>query len=276
MTQGIYDKLEETLKLLTNINKQLCCEPTPPPPSTTTTSTSTTTSTTTQPGEFFRASWFLSLDSCLRQGVVAQRNGWYNGNTVASIGASNPNFVNMVLVNYEATGGATTRLTRSLRETSLSPLQSVNPTYTTFDTITSAGLLSSIKENYQYAVKIINSTFLSTRNAVPFVKRVSSPNGLGTGVAHDGLFLIGIDFDATGNELEGYNYLYQPYNQINLPGTITLPFPYNSYFGGPATATLSNTPISLYSPSTSWVNNVTTIPAFGITIRENFTIPPGW
>lgn len=37
MAQGIYDKLEETLKLLIALNKQLCCEP------------QTTTTTTTQP-----------------------------------------------------------------------------------------------------------------------------------------------------------------------------------------------------------------------------------
>jgi len=44
MAQGIYDKLEETLKLLTALNKQLCCEPAPPP----------TTTTTTEPPEFLR------------------------------------------------------------------------------------------------------------------------------------------------------------------------------------------------------------------------------
>jgi hypothetical protein len=43
MAQGIYDLLQETLKLTTNLNKQLCCEPTPP-------STTTTTTTFIPPG----------------------------------------------------------------------------------------------------------------------------------------------------------------------------------------------------------------------------------
>lgn len=280
MAQGIYDLLEETLKLTTNLNKKLCCNDssttttTTIPPTTTTSSTSTT-STTTTPGTF-RASWVFALDSSLRQGFVAQRNGWYNGNTVASIGASNPNFVKIALVNTESTGGATTRETRYFKETALSPTQIVNPTYTTVDGVTGANIMISIKDKYQFAVKIINNTFFSTRNAVAFVKRVSSPSGFGSGVPNDGGFLVGIEFDATGNEYEGYDYLYQAYNQILLPGTVTLPFPYTPYYGGQISVSNTNFPMGLYSPASSWVNGVTTIPAFGITIQEDFPIPPGW
>jgi hypothetical protein len=259
--------LYEVLKQLNKLNKQICCD---------INNTTSTTSSTTTTLTFTRKSFLLSLDSSLRQGFVAQRNGWYNGNTVASIGASNPNFVYMAIVGNEATGGATTRQTRYFKETSVSPTQIVNPTYTTVDGVTGANILTSVKDKYQFAVKIVNNTFLSTRNPVVFVKRVISTSGFGSGIPNDGAFLVGIEFDATGNEYEGYNYLYQAYNQVNFPGTITLPFPYNSYYGGQINVNNTNFPMGLYSPASSWVNGVTTLPAFGIIIQEDFPIPPGW
>ena len=297
MAQGIYDLLQQTLKLTTRLNKQLCCEPPVPstttststtttttvPPTTTTSSTSTTststtststTTTTTIPDGFFRTSWLIAIDSALPAGFIANRASWYNGNTVAGIAATNPDFVYNVIVNYESTGYVGIQNTRTLRETISSTPVSVSPTYTSFDAVTGWPIMKSLKEQYAWVVKIVNNTFLATRNPSIFIKRVYSANGLGSGVPLDGIFLIGVDFNATGLERDGYNVTARTYNQVTLPGTWTLPGTYNAYFGSPYGGSASNIAMQYFSPSTTWVNGVTNI--IGTIIEEDFPIPPGW
>jgi hypothetical protein len=289
MAQGIYNLLQETLKLTTNLNKQLCCEPTPPLTTTTTSSTSTsttsssttstttsTTSTTTAAPVFTRVSGFIAVAFAGRQGFIASRASWYGGNTIASIRATNPDLVKMQVRGSDVTASDANNITFTYKPNISSPGQTVSPTYTTFDNVSNFPIMVSIKDFYQYANKIINNTYLSTRNPSVWVKRVRSSNGLGTGIPNDGLFLVGFDFDATGNEVWAYNFQARGYDLLNIPGTLNISNFTYSVLNNSGSLVSGDTPMYTFTPSTSWVNGVTIIPAYNVRVEENLTIPPGW
>ena len=97
--------LYEVLKQLNKLNKQICCD---------INNTTSTTSSTTTTLTFTRKSFLLFLNGSFRQGFVAQRNGWWNGNTVSSIAVTNPDYVLMATRGDESTGAHTIKITRSI------------------------------------------------------------------------------------------------------------------------------------------------------------------
>jgi hypothetical protein len=243
-----------------------CCTSTT---TSTSTSTSTTTSTTTQRGG--RKNWLPFATTIFRTGFETDRASWWVGNTVANVTATNPDYIFTGIANSEKTGGTAFIQSRTLQADALATPDTIVPTYTFFDNITSAGITHNLQDYYDYTVKIINNSFLASRNPTIVIKRASLPQ---VGLPIDGWFIVTIDFDATGDELYGYDENGRSYNNINLPAIVVVPWAYNSldfninYSGGPI-------PMQLGPDSTTWVNGVTVLPS-GWTVEENFPIPGTW
>lgn len=258
MAQGIYELLQETLKLTTKLNKQLCCQPEPPPPVGT------------------RKFWLVSGIFAGRNMFIPNQAAFYTGNTVANIlGSGNTDLAFMAVRSSFTTAGYGMNLSRTLSADLSSPFSTITPTYTFNDSVSGFPIIKSLKDLYAYVLKIVNNSFLATRNPQIIIKRVSSPIGTDSGtLTCDGFFWIGVDFDYTGQERDGDTIVYREYNNISIPGTInSATLLYSSVTNG-FSASSSNVPMNVYPPAASWVNDVT---AFGPTvIRENFSIPPGW
>lgn len=270
MAQGIYDLLEETLKLTTNLNKQLCCEYTPP---LTTTTTQQPTTTTTTLLETSRKAWPVDIRFVGRSMTIPNKTAYYSGNTVANITALNPDLILAAIFSQNIGGSFGVNISRTISESVSSPFTTVTPTYT-FNDGNGFPILRSIKQAYTFWTKVINDTFLSTRNAQIVIKRVSIPVN-GEPFINDGCFLMAIEFDATGQERDGYSFIGKTYDFFNIPGTVNpSSFTYTNEFGSGGSGSGSNFAMSLVLPSSTWVNNVTIVA--GATIREDFPIPLGW
>ena len=243
-----------------------CCTSTT---TSTSTSTSTTTSTTTQRGG--RKNWLPYTTTIFRTGAVTDRASWWIGNTVANVTATNPDYIFTGIANSEKTGGTAFIQSRTLLADALATPDTIVPTYTFFDNINDTGITHNLQDYYDYTVKIINNSFLASRNPTIVIKRASLPQ---VGLPIDGWFIVTIDFDATGDELYGYNEDGRSYNNQVLPSTVVVPWAYDSidfninYSSGPI-------PMQLGPDSTTWVNGVTVLPS-GWTIEEDFPIPGTW
>ena len=271
MAQGIYDLLQETLKLTTNLNKQLCCNEVPT--TTTTTVAPTTTTSTTTLLVTSRKAWPVDILFAGRSMTIPNKTAYYSGNTVANITALNPDLILAAIFNQDIGGSFGVNVSRTISASVSSPFTTVAPTYT-FNDGTGFPILRSIKETYTFWTKVINNTFLSTRNAQIVIKRVSIPVN-GTPSINDGCFLIAIEFDSTNQERDGYTFLGKTYDFFNIPGTVNpSSFTYTNEFGSGVSGSGSNFAMSLVLPSSTWVNNVTIVA--GATIREDFPIPLGW
>jgi hypothetical protein len=267
MAQGIYDLLQETLKLTTNLNKQLCCNEVPITTTTTVAPTTTTTLLVTS-----RKAWIVEVLFAGRSMTIPNKTAYYTGNTVANITALNPDLILAAIFSQDIGGSFGINISRTISESVSSPFTTVTPTYT-FNDGNGFPILRSIKQAYAFWTKVINDTFLSTRNAQIVIKRVSIPVG-GTPSVNDGCFLIAIEFDSTNQERDGYTFLGKTYDFFNIPGTVNpSSFTYTNEFSN-VSGSGSNFPMFLASPSSTWVNNVTVVA--GATIREDFPIPLGW
>lgn len=273
MAQGIYDLLEETLKLMTKLNKKLCCNA--PVSTTTSTTTIPPTTTTTTIGAFTRKFWLVDYIYAGRNMFIPNATAFFTGNTVANItGSLNTDLTFMNIVGSPVTGSFSLNTTRTIKENSSATPVTITPTYT-FNDGTGTPIIRSFKEAYAFVTKIVNNSFLATRNPQIVIQRVSTPiSALGISNV-DAFFMIGVDFDSTGQEIDGYTKSVRSYDFVNIPGTMNIAtFTYSSITnsgGGSA----SNIQMDLISPSTSWVNDVTVV--YGnTTIRENFPIPLGW
>lgn len=257
MAQGIYDLLQETLRLTTKLNKQLCCEPEPPPPVGT------------------RKFWLLDYLFVGRNMVIPNVTAFFTGNTVANItGSGNANLVFMGIRNASDTGSIALNDVRSIRPDSSSPFVTITPDYA-FNDGNGLPILRSFKELYAYYNKIINNTFLATRNPQIVIKRVSTSVNVSIPLECDGFFMVGIDFDSTGLERESRSILGGYYDFTPIPGTVNIAnFTYLSKFSN-ISGSNSDVLFNTTTPSTTWINN-TTIVYGNTTIRENFPIPPGW
>jgi hypothetical protein len=240
----------------------------------TSTSTSTTTSTTTLLPEA-RQFWLVDYVNAGRSMFIPNQTSFYTGNTIANITATNPDLVYTGVFSQNIFGSFGLNTTRVISENISSPFTTISPDYV-FNAQGGFPIMRSLKEEYAYVTKIINNSFLATRNAQVVIVRVSTNITVDSGVLNaDGFFMIGVDFDATGQERDGTSTIVRDYDFGTIPGTLNIAsFTYSSQFGG-FSANSSNIPMNLTSPSTSWVNNVTVL--YGnTTIREIFTIPPGW
>jgi hypothetical protein len=195
----------------------------------------------------------------------------YADNTIANITSSN--------ATYQMSGlkSQTTlqvfrgeRFSNTYIEYPLATPSVIVPTYTNTD---SGGtpVLVTLQDFYNYNSKIINNSFLSTRNPVINIFRATNPGYTG---ALNAWFIVAIDFDATGLEQYGYNRNSREYQYTNLPGTVvyptilTLPLSANNTdIGAPTT-------ITQLPPSSGWTIGQTIDSEW--VIQEIFTIPGTW
>jgi hypothetical protein len=293
MAQGIYDLLEETLRLTRRLNIKLSTGNsyttttttiplTTTTSSTSTTSTSTSTSTTTlsQPTTTTTTSinttrrfWGTDVLFAGRNMFVPNATAFYSGNTVANITATNPDLILMDVNGSSVLRSGSFNSTRIISENISTPFTTITPNYT-FNDGNGVSIMRSFKELYAFVNKIVNTSFLATRNPQIVIKRVSQSIGF-IAQPGDAFFLIGVDFDATGLERDGYSFTFRAYDQVNIPGTMnTANFTYASQVTS-FSSSGNNVQMTLLTPSTSWVDNSTVL--YGTyTVREDFPIPPGW
>jgi hypothetical protein len=218
-----------------------------------------------------RRNWVAFGNTIFRTGFETDRASWWSGNTVTNVTSTNPDYIFTAISGSELTGGLGYIQSRTLQADGLATPSTITPTYTFTDNVDGTPITHSLQDYYNYLVKVINNSFLASRNPTIVIKRASLPQ---VGIPIDGWFIVTVDFDATGNELWGYAETYRSYDLQNLPSTVVVPWAYNSigniisYSGGPIAMELS-------PDSTTWINGMSVLSS-GWTIEEDFPIPGTW
>lgn len=218
-----------------------------------------------------RKSFINLAQPIFRGGLQTDINTWWSGNTVANVTATNPGFEITGLKTDNGTVPIGWDINRTVAPSVSGPFDTIAPNYTDVD-FRGVPILNDLESLYKFTKKIATDSFMASRNPVVKIYRASLPQA---SIPIDGWFMLCIDFDATGNERDGYDYTIFEYPETYLPVNIPFPFTYGPYLSNTVGPIIdSNISMNLQQPTTDWVLGVTNI--LGWTIEEEFPIPPAW